>query len=189
MSVPMPAAKAGQIAGGTTPAGVYSEFVALDIETTGLSAVNNKITEIGAVKVKDGTIVGEFKTLVNPGVPIPYHITKITGITDDMVKGAPSIASVLPKFLIFAGNIPIVAHNASFDMGFMKHNAQVIGLSFDNTVVCTLKLCRQIFKGLENHKLDTITRHLGVRLDQHHRAMADCMAAAQIYLKCLETLK
>ena len=165
---------------------IYNEFVSLDIETTGLVAARDKIIEIGSVRFKDGRVVDEFRSFVNPKTLIPSKITQITGITDSMVKDAPSIEHVLPQFIKFAGSSPIVAHNASFDMGFIRHNASLLGLNINNTVVCTLQLCRKTFLGLSNHKLDTVARHLNISLKNHHRAIDDSLAAALIYLKCIE---
>ncbi len=167
---------------------IYDEFIAVDLETTGLSSTKNRIIEIGAVKVKKGVIVEEFRSFVNPEISIPYQITRITGITDSMVMDAPIIDNVLPSFLNFAGSIPLVAHNASFDLGFIRHNANLLGISVINPVICTLKLSRQIFANLDNYKLDTVSRYAGVKLKNHHRAIDDSRAAAHIYLKCMDVL-
>jgi len=164
-------------------------FVALDRETTGLTPLKDKITEIGAVKVKGGEIIGEFSTLVNPGIRIPDFIVSLTGITNDMVKDAPTIDRALEDFLEFAGEMPIVAHNASFDMGFIKHNAELLGKHVNNPVVDTLQLSRSMFPQLAKHKLNIVAKHLGVRLENHHRAVDDSRAAACIFMKCLEILK
>jgi DNA polymerase-3 subunit alpha (Gram-positive type) len=168
---------------------IDDEFVVLDIETTGLSAENDRITEIGAVKIKEGKIADEFSAFVNPGIPIPEHITKLTGITDDMVKDAGNIAEVLPQFLDFAGSAAIVAHNAMFDMGFIRLNARLIGLKVANPVLDTLQLCRQMFPDLGRYKLNLVAKHLGVRLDHHHRAVNDSRATAEIFIKCLDILR
>ncbi|HHV29605.1 PolC-type DNA polymerase III [Acetivibrio mesophilus] len=167
---------------------VDGEFVVFDIETTGLSTDKDKITEIGAVKIKEGKIVDTFSTFVNPEIPIPEFIVKLTGITDDMVADAPTIETVLPEFIEFVGNCPLVAHNAVFDTGFIRHNACLINKNVDNPVIDTLELSRQMFPELKKHKLDIVAKHLGVSLENHHRALDDAKACAGIFVKCLEIL-
>lgn len=161
-------------------------FVVFDIETTGLYPAKDRITEIGAIKVEKGKITGRFSTFVNPGIPIPQFITKLTGITDEMVADAPDTGTALGSFLEFAGGLPVVAHNASFDTGFIKHHARVQNKSFNNTILDTLQLSRYLFPELSKHKLDVVAKHLGIRLDNHHRAIDDAQATAEIFLKCLE---
>jgi DNA polymerase-3 subunit alpha (Gram-positive type) len=164
-------------------------FVVFDIETTGLYADKDRITEIGAVKIEGGRISGTFSTFVNPGIPIPDFITKLTGITDAMVAGAPSAEQALGGFLDFAGGLPVVAHNASFDTGFIKYNARLYGKSFDNIIVDTLQLSRNMFPELGKYKLNLVAKHLGVKLENHHRAVNDAEATAHIFIKCLDILK
>ena len=161
-------------------------YVVFDVETTGFSATTDKITEIGAVKIENGKIVEEFNQLINPGIPIPPRITEITGITSNMLKGKPTIEEVMPLFLRFCADCAIVAHNARFDMGFIKHNAEKQGLDCDLEVLDTLEIARRLFPRLVNHKLDTVTRYLGVELLEHHRAADDAKATAHIFLKCME---
>ena len=165
------------------------EFVVFDIETTGLRPEADKITEIGAVRIKDGQIADTFNTFVNPGIPIPDFITKLTGITDVMVADAPSAEQALDAFLAFTGSLPVVAHNASFDTGFIKYNARHYGKSFDNIIVDTLQLSRNIFPELGKYKLNLVAKHLGVKLENHHRAVDDAEAAANIFLKMVRILK
>ncbi|MCR4434597.1 MAG: PolC-type DNA polymerase III [Clostridiales bacterium] len=165
------------------------EFVVLDIETTGLNYDRDRITEIGAVKVKGGKITGEFSSLVNPQIPIPSFIVKLTGITDDMVREAPTIEEVLPGFIEFLGNSAVVAHNAPFDMGFIKYNARTMGINVDNPIVDTLQLCRNLFPNLKKHKLNIVAHHLGIKMDNHHRAVDDSKTTAEIFVKCLEMLE
>lgn len=167
---------------------VSGEFVVFDIETTGLDAERNKITEIGAVKIKDSEVIGTYSTFVNPGVRIPDNIVKLTGITDEMVKDAPSIEEALPAFLEFIGELPVVAHNASFDTGFIKHNARMQGRVFRNPIIDTLQLSRNMFPALGKYKLNIVAKHLGVKLENHHRAVDDSAACAQIFIKCLKQL-
>ena len=163
-------------------------FVVFDIETTGLYAQKDKITEIGAVKLLDGKVCDTFSTFVNPGIPIPDFITKLTGITDSMVADAPGIEEALDSFLAFVGDLPVVAHNASFDTGFIKFNARASGKKFDNTIIDTLQMSRNMFPKLGKYKLDVVAKHLGVKLENHHRAVDDSMATAGIFLKCIEIL-
>lgn len=165
------------------------EFIVFDIETTGLDKNKDKITEIGAVKIKGGEITGEFSTLVNPGVHISDFITKLTGITNEMVKNAPAFEEVLPELKAFIGQTPVVAHNATFDMGFIQAKANASGVAFDNPVVDTLQLSRGLFPKLQKHKLDAVAKHLNIKMDNHHRALDDAKTTAQIFVKCLELLK
>jgi DNA polymerase-3 subunit alpha (Gram-positive type) len=168
---------------------IDSEYVVFDIETTGLNADRDRITEIGAVKVRDGKIVDHYSTFVNPEIPIPSFIENLTGINDDMVKDAPTIDNVLPKFLDFVGDAVLVAHNAPFDTGFIKVNARKIGLKVQNTVLDTLQLSRSMFPELKKHKLNIVAKHLGVELLNHHRAVDDSKATGEILVKCFEILK
>ncbi len=165
------------------------EFIVFDIETTGLEAEKDKITEIGAVRIKDGNIAGTFNTFVNPGIHIPEFITKLTGITDEMVKEAPDIEKALEAFMDFAGELPVVAHNASFDTGFIKYNAKKLGKRFANAIIDTLQLSRNLFPDLGKYKLNIVAKHLGVKLENHHRAVNDADATARIFLKCVDILK
>ena len=160
--------------------------VAVDIETTGFSAASDKIIEIGAVKIENGKIVDEFRQLINPGRPIPPRITEMTGITADMVKEQPSIEEALPHFLAFCAGCAIIAHNAKFDMGFIKYNTAKQGLDYDFQITDTLEIARRLFPDLENHRLDTVANHLDVELLEHHRAADDARATAHIFLKCAE---
>ncbi|MBU5293259.1 PolC-type DNA polymerase III [Anaerosalibacter bizertensis] len=165
------------------------EYVVFDIETTGFSPMNDKVTEIGAVKIKNGKVVDRFSQLINPERPIPEKIIKLTGITDEMVKDEPTIEEVLPKFHKFIKETVLVAHNASFDVGFMRENFSRIGMEIDNPVLDTLELTRSLFPQLKNHKLNTIAKYLKVNLENHHRAVDDAEATADIFLKCLEILE
>ncbi|HEX2944577.1 MAG TPA: PolC-type DNA polymerase III [Clostridia bacterium] len=164
-------------------------FVVFDIETTGLYAEKDRITEIGAVKISEGKIRDRFSTFVDPGMPIPEFITRLTGINDGMVAGAPSQEQAFDSFMEFVGDLPVVAHNASFDTGFMKHIARTCGKSFNNIIIDTLQLSRNLFPKLAKHKLDVVAKHLGVKLENHHRAVDDAAATAEIFIKCLELLK
>lgn len=164
-------------------------YVVFDIETTGLSKEKEMITEIGAVKVADGKIIDRFSTFVNPQRPISAEITKLTGITDDMVKDAPTIENILPEFLKFSEDTVLVAHNASFDTGFIRIAAERAGLGeLHHTIVDTLELARALLPELNKHKLDIVCEHLGVTLNGHHRAVNDAEATAEVFIKFLDML-
>lgn len=164
-------------------------YVVFDIETTGLSKEKEMITEIGAVKVADGKIIDRFSTFVNPQRPISAEITKLTGITDDMVKDAPTIENVLPEFLKFCEDTVLVAHNASFDTGFIRIAAERARLGeLHHTIVDTLELARALLPELNKHKLDIVCEHLGVTLNGHHRAVNDAEATAEVFIKFLDML-
>ncbi len=168
---------------------LYGDYVVFDIETTGLSPVNDVITEIGAVKVQNGEVREVFQTFVNPGRPIPKHIVEITGITDEMVKDAPPASEVIKQFYDFVGDSVLVAHNATFDTGFIRAAAQAHGLGFDFCFLDTVELSRALIKDVKNHKLNTLAAHLGISLENHHRASDDATATAHIFIKFLKMLQ
>ena len=151
-----------------------------DIETTGFSSKNDKIIEIGAVKLKDGEIVDSFSTFVDPKVNIPYKITELTSITQNMVNGQPTIDEVLPKFMEFVGDSVLVAHNAAFDVGFIKKNLMDMGKTLKNPVMDTVPLARYLYPDLKKVKLNLVAKHLGISLENHHRAVDDAKATAEI---------
>ncbi len=157
------------------------EFVVFDLETTGLSAQTCAITEIGAVKYKAGTVTEKFSSFVNPGMPIPPEVVKLTGITDQMVADAETIDKVLPKFLEFAGNDVLVAHNASFDISFIRAAAEKCRIPFNPAFIDTLPMSRQINSELKNHKLDTLADYFGLGDFDHHRAYEDAHMLALIF--------
>jgi|GEM_PF-1863152 len=161
-------------------------FVVIDFETTGLDSVTDKIIELGAVKYMNGEFKGEFSTLINPGITITPYITSINGITNAMVKDAPKISEKLPEFVDFLEDLPIVAHNASFDMKFLKSNALDFDIEILNPFIDTLYLCRKLYPDFEDHKLGTICSNLCIEQDTAHRSLADCMSTAKVYLKCRE---
>ncbi len=168
---------------------IDDEFVVFDIETTGLSKDNDRITEIGAVKIKDGKITDKFSTFVNPEIHIPEEITDLTGIDDEMVKYAPKIEEVLPEFMEFFGDSVLVAHNAPFDTGFIRAKAEKAGLGvIRNTVVDTLELAKCLYPELKKYKLNLVCDHLGVELKGHHRAVNDAAATAEVFVKMLNNL-
>ena len=166
-----------------------STFVVFDIETTGFSAVNDRIIEIGAVKVENGVITEKFSEFVNPERPIPFEIEKLTSINDRMVEDAPNISVILPKFMDFCGGSVLVAHNADFDTGFIRHNCEVLGLPYDYTYVDTLGIARSFLEGLKNYKLDTVVEAMGCTLANHHRAVDDAGATADVFVRFLERFK
>lgn len=164
------------------------EFVFFDIETTGLSALNCEITEIGAVRMKNGEVLDEFNMLVNPGVPIPEEIVRLTGITDEMVASEPAIDVVLPKFLDFVGDSVLVAHNASFDAGFIAHAAERLGLPFANPYLDTVAMSRYVNPELQKHKLDILADYFKLGDFNHHRASDDAKILAAIFYKMTDKL-
>lgn len=161
---------------------IEDEIVIFDIETTGLHPASERITEIGAVKLKGLDVVDEFSTFVNPGMPIPSNITELTGITDDMVADAPGEAEAVNAFMKFCGNAPVAAHNANFDVSFIRSAAARMDRDFNNPVVDTLKIAKAALKGLRNHKLDTIAKYFKLGDFDHHRAVADAQMLCDIYL-------
>ncbi len=168
---------------------IDSEYVVFDIETTGLSPTNNRIIEIGAVRIKDGRIQDTFSEFVNPEVPIPYTITKLTSITDAMVQNAPTIEVILPKFLEYIGDASVVAHNAAFDTGFIRENAKRLGLVFDSTIVDTMTLAHILLPELGKYTLDRLCKQFGVVNEHHHRACDDAAATAEIFVKMIKMIK
>ncbi len=188
---------AGAVTGTYDPA-FDAECVVFDIETTGLSVHNCKITEIGAVKIKGGEIIGRFNTFVNPEVPIPKDIVELTGITDEMVADAPLVKDALEAFFDFLGNASIkdgkpypllIAHNANFDIGFIRHFANVSGLPFPNPYLDTVALSKYINPDLKNHKLDTIASAYQLGEFNHHRACDDAEMLAMIYFRMIELMQ
>lgn len=164
-------------------------FVVFDIETTGFGPVNDKIIEIGAVKIENGVVTDRFSRFINPYIPIPYEIEKLTGINDDCLKGEPGIETVLPLFLDFIKGCVLVAHNASFDTGFIAKKAEQLGIKTDFTIVDTVSMARVLLPHIRNFKLDTVAKELDVSLENHHRAVDDANATADIFLKFIEMLK
>ncbi len=165
------------------------DFVVFDIETTGFSPVENRIIEIGAVKVSQGKIVDRFSTFVNPEVPIPFEIEKLTSITDEMVINAEKIETILPQFLAFCEGCMLVAHNASFDMSFIMENCDRQGIAHDFTYIDTVGIARVMLPGQAKHTLDAVAKTLGVSLENHHRAVDDAEATAEIFVKLIPRME
>lgn len=164
-------------------------YVVFDIETTGINPKFCKIIEIGAVKIVNGEQVDSFSVFVNPEIPIPYNITKLTSITDDMVMDAETIDQVLPAFIDFIGDSVLVAHNASFDTGFIYKYAQDLGIPFSCTIVDTMTLGHILCPELGKFTLDRICKHLGIKLENHHRAVDDAAATADIFKRFIPMIK
>ena len=163
--------------------------VVFDIETTGFGPVNDKIIEIGAVKIIEGKIVDQFSTLINPDIPIPFEIEKLTGINDQMVMEYPFIEEILPQFLAFCEGCILVAHNASFDVGFISKKAELLGMNSDFTVLDTVSLARILLPELNKFKLNLVAKALNISLENHHRAVDDAKATAEIFLKFVAMLQ
>ena len=164
-------------------------FVVFDIETTGLSPQTCQITEIGAVRFVKSQVTEKFSRFVNPGVPIPDEIVKLTGITDDMVKDADTIDKVLPEFLKFVSNDTLVAHNASFDISFIRAAAEKCSIYFNPTFIDTVSMSRRVNPELKNHKLDTLAEYFKLGDFDHHRAFEDAHMLALIFKAMGEKLK
>ena len=164
-------------------------YVVFDLETTGFSPDKNKIIEIGAVKVVGGVITDRFSTFVNPEVPIPFRIEELTSIKDDMVIDAPKIEEILPEFMKFCEGAIMVAHNAEFDMSFIKINCKNQGIEREFTIIDTVALARILLPNLNRFKLDTVAKALNVSLENHHRAVDDAACTAEIFVKFIEMLK
>lgn len=165
------------------------EFIVFDYETTGFSPVSERITEIGAVLVRNGEIVDTFSSFVNPHKPIPRKVVELTGITDEMVKNAPDESEVIPEFFEFCGNRLMVAHNSPFDMSFTHAAAKRVGVPFNNPSLDTVPMARALLPDIKNHKLDTVADALGLGDFNHHRAVDDSTMLAMIFVKLLKKLR
>lgn len=164
-------------------------YCVFDLETTGFNPKLEKITEIAVCKVRNGEIIDEFSTFVNPEKSIPKNVQELTHITDDMVKDAPTIEEILPKFLEFTKDTILVAHNAKFDISFISHFAKELKLEFKPKVMDTLVIARELYTSVENHKLGTLAEFLGITLEGAHRAINDTRATAKVFLRMLEDAK
>ena len=164
-------------------------YVVFDLETTGFSPNTCKIIEIGAVKVENGTITERFSEFVNPQVPIPFKIEELTGIRDDMVMGVETIEEILPRFMEFCEGCVMIAHNAEFDMSFIRKNCMDLDIPCDHTVGDTVAMARILLPALHRFKLDTVAKALKISLENHHRAVDDAECTAHIFVKFIEMLK
>lgn len=169
---------------------MLDDYIVLDIETTGLSKNFHKITEIAAIRFQNNRAIGKFDTLINPETYIPEFITKLTGITNEMVVDKPTIKQVIPKLCDFLGESTIVAHNASFDYGFIEYNIyKHHKINIVNPKLCTRKLANRILPNLSNKKLATLCPFFNIQNEQAHRAMSDVKATAQVFDCFLKILK
>ena len=171
---------------------IDTTYCVLDLETTGFSAKTEKITEIGIMKVKNGEVIDEFSCFVNPEKHIPQRVSEVTNITDDMVKDAKTIKDVFPDVLEFLGdpnNTVIVAHNANFDVGFLKQNAINLGYKFDYTYLDTLSLAKDLFPNYKKYKLGKIAENLGIKVEVAHRALDDVDTTVKVFRVMMDMLK
>ena len=165
------------------------KYIVIDIETTGLYPERgDRIIEIAALPIIDGRLIFEnsYSQLINPGISIPNNIVKLVNITNDMVKNAPSIEKVLPIFLRYIKDSPLIAHNAPFDIGFLNHYLKILNLhTIKNRVIDTLALSREIFENKKSHNLDIVAKRLGLQFEniQRHRALGDVILTAKVFLK------
>ena len=168
---------------------IDGEYCVLDLETTGLSFRTEKITEVGIIKIKNGEVVDEFECFVNPEKPIPQEVVEVTHITDDMVKDAETIDKVIPKIIDFIGDSVLVAHNADFDIGFLKHNFAEYGYELNNTYIDTLRLAKVIFPEMKKYKLGMIADKLNIEVIVAHRALDDVKTLVAVFNVMLGILK
>ncbi len=168
---------------------IDTTYCVLDLETTGFSATTEKITEVGIMKVKEGEVIDQFSCFVNPEKHIPQRVTEVTNITDDMVKDAETIEQVFPKILEFIKGSVLVAHNAPFDMGFLKQNAKILGYEFDYTYLDTLSLAKDLFPDYKKYKLGKIAENLGIKVEVAHRALDDVDTTVKVFNVMMDMLK
>lgn len=157
------------------------EYVTLDLETTGLEPKRDRIIEIGAVKVSNGVVIGEYTTLIDPQLEIPERISKLTGISNGMVQGKPLIQKVLGEFLEFCGDLPLLGHNILFDYSFVKHQAVNCGLEFEKEAVDTLKIARAVLPDLPSRSLQNLRQHFEIPQGDAHRALEDARTTYHLY--------
>lgn len=168
---------------------IDTTYCVLDLETTGFSAVTEKITEVGIMKIKQGEIIDKFSCFVNPEKHIPQRVTEVTNITDDMVKDAETIEKVFPKILEFIEGSVLVAHNAPFDMGFLKQNAKRLGHEFDYTYLDTLSLAKDLFPNYKKYQLGKIAENLDIKVEVAHRALDDVDTTVKVFNVMIDMLK
>lgn len=178
-----------KIVKGNTDMEFDGSFVAFDIETTGLSPVSSTIIEIGAVKIEKGRMTDRFEALIDPGFPVSEFTTNLTGITNDMLEGQPTLDETLPQFLEFIGDLPLIAHNADFDCSFLSFVCQKRNLPFPNASIDTLGMARSLLTDLKKHKLDVVAKHLKINMGSHHRACDDANTCGEIFLKLAQEAK
>ena len=167
------------------------DFVVLDVEAIGAKGIPARIIELGAYHVRAGTIIDEFQTLVDPGVSLPRFIATLTGISDEMLQGAPKFPEIVDAWLTFAGDAVLVAHNSTFDLALLNREiARVFpGCRMRNAELCTVKLARRIIRTLDSHNLDALAEHFGIEILARHRAASDARATAELLLRLLNELE
>jgi len=167
------------------------DFVVVDVEATGAKTPPNRLIELGAYRIRGGKIVDKFVTLVNPEIPIPRFVATLTGISNEMVKGAPVFSDVAPKWLDFVSEAVLVAHNAPFDTSFLNHEISRVypGHRMVNPHLCTVRLSRRAMPDLSNHRLETIASHFSIPIASRHRAGSDALATAEIFILLLTELE
>lgn len=163
------------------------DFVVVDLEATGAKMPPNRVIELGAYRISKGRIVDSFLTLVNPEIPIPRFVISLTGITNEMVKSAPVFADVAPRWLDFVSDAVLIAHNAPFDTSFLNHEIARVypGHRMVNAHLCTVRLSRRVFPGLDNYRLDTVADYFSIAISHRHRAGSDALATAEVFLHLL----
>jgi DNA polymerase III epsilon subunit family exonuclease len=178
------------VARAEAPAAILADgagFVFVDLETTGLRSRNDRIIEVAGLRVATGgEVVGAFHELVACDFPVPSFITAITGITDDMLIGKPPIEAVLPRFFDFLSDLPVVAFNAPFDMGFLRVGAERMGRQLRNPSLCALQLARRKLPDLLSHRLEAVADHLGFDIEQSHRALDDCELGLKVFITLMQ---
>jgi len=167
------------------------DFVVLDVEAIGAKGLPARIIELGAYHVRAGAIIDEFQSLIDPGVSLPRFIATLTGISDEMLQGAPKFPEIVDAWLNFAGDAVLVAHNSSFDLGLLNREiARVFpGCRMRNAELCTVKLARRIIRNLDSHNLDALAEHFGIEIVTRHRAASDARATAELLLRLLDELE
>lgn len=165
---------------------MIQDYIALDVETTGLSPAKDRVLEIGAAKIKGGKVSGTYGTLINTGVPIPMRIQMLTGITDKMQSTGKKAEQAFPEFVEFCGDLPVLGHNVAFDFGFLKQGAMNLGLTFEKEALDTLAIARKVLPTLPSRSLPAMCEHYGVNPGHSHRALDDALAAHKVLLKLWE---
>jgi DNA polymerase III epsilon subunit family exonuclease len=167
------------------------EFVVLDVEAIGAKGLPARIIELGAYRMRSGEILDEFQSLIDPGVPLPRFIAALTGITDEMLKGAPKFAQIVDAWLEFAGDAVLVAHDSKFDLALLNREIGRVfpGCRLRNAELCTVKLARHIMRTLDSHNLDALADYFGLEIVERHRAASDARATAQLLIRLLDQLE
>jgi DNA polymerase-3 subunit alpha (Gram-positive type) len=165
------------------------DYIALDVETTGLNPAKDRLLEIGAARIVNGKVCETYSTLINTGIPIPAKIQTLTGITDEMQKDGKRVDKVIPEFVEFCGDLPVLGHNVSFDFSFLKQNAVNLKLSFEKEALDTLKIARKVLPELPSRKLPDLCAYYHVDPGHSHRALDDALAAHELLWKMWEEFR